>query len=156
MFEQKKGFFHKEFEMTKKFRISENIVDYAVVDLFSYLRFIYYEGEIEILCKLISDNQKIIFEDITPTFYLISPISEDLEIKILQKLKEIMTVNLSLYKTSLKEDVQILENHNKDPFLTNNQRNCILMRLSEKKILQFYLDFAEYCLELFTLTEEVK
>jgi histone-lysine N-methyltransferase SETD3 len=155
LYDKKKAFFHKDFEMNKKFRISENIVDYAVVDLFSYLRFIYFDGDIDVLYKIISDNQKIIFEDITPTFYLISPITEDLEIKILTKIKHLMIEYISQYTTSLEDDNAILEKDKKEPYLTINQRNCIVMRQSEKKILKFYEYFASYCLGLFQMTEKV-
>jgi protein-histidine N-methyltransferase len=157
LFEEKKKVFKKEQEMVKKFRISENIVDYSVIDFFSYLRFILFDGEIEILLKIISDNRKIVFEEVMPSFYLISPISKQQEIKILLKIKDIMKEYLSLYKTTLQEDEEIIKSgkQGRDP-LTDNQRNCVIMRMSEKKVLHFYLNFAEYCLELFEMTEKVK
>jgi protein-histidine N-methyltransferase len=157
LFEEKKKVFKKEQEMVKKFRICENIVDYSVIDFFSYLRFILFDGEIEILLKIISDNRKIVFEEVMPSFYLISPISKQQEIKILLKIKDIMKEYLSLYKTTLQEDEEITKSdkQGRDP-LTDNQRNCVIMRMSEKKVLHFYLNFAEYCLELFEMTEKVK
>lgn len=156
LFEEKKKLFKKEQEMTKKFRISENIVDYSVIDFFSYLRFILFDGEIEILLKIISDNKKIVFEEVMPSFYLISPINMQQEIKVLQKIRDIMKEYLNLYKSKLQEDLEIINSiNNERQLLTNNQRNCIIMRISEKKVLHFYLNFAEYCLELFEMTVNV-
>ncbi len=156
LFEEKKKLFKKEQEMIKKFRISENIVDYSVIDFFSYLRFILFDGEIEILLKIISDNRKIVFEEVMPSFYLISPINMQQEIKVLQKIRDIMKEYLNLYKSKLQEDEEIINSiNNERQSLTHNQRNCIIMRISEKKVLHFYLNFAEYCLELFEMTVNV-
>jgi histone-lysine N-methyltransferase SETD3 len=51
-FEDKKVLFKNEQECVKKFRISENMVDYQVIDLFSYLRFILFDGEMNTLYKV--------------------------------------------------------------------------------------------------------
>jgi hypothetical protein len=37
-----------------------------------------------------------------------------------------------------------------------NVNNCIKMRLGEKRIMQFYINFVDYCLPLFEMTEDVK
>lgn len=36
-----------------------------------------------------------------------------------------------------------------------NKRNCIMMRMGEKKILNFFLKFAQYNIGLFSLTANV-
>ncbi len=156
LFEEKKKIFKKEQEMTKKFRISENIVDYSVIDFFSFLRFMLFDGEMETLLKIISDNKKIVFEEIMPNFYLISPITRAQEIKVLEKIRTMMKEFLDLYETSLEQDAEILNKQIEgDTNFSNNKRNCYIMRMSEKKVLKFYLNFAEYCLGLFEMDEKV-
>jgi len=149
-FENKKQFFKKEYEFSKKFRIGENILDYQVVDFFSFLRFILFEGEHEVLTKIINDNSHISFEDAVPCFYLISPINLENELKVLGKIEEIMLTALNKYTTTFEEDEQILKNGE----LTSNQINCICMRMCEKKVINFYLSFAKLCLCMFTMDDE--
>ncbi len=96
-------------------------------------------------------------DDSSPGFYLISPLSVKNELNVLKKIQEICMKELSKYKTSLTEDEELIQNDKlKEITLTNNLRNCIIMRMSEKKILTFYLKFAKYCEELFAKTEKVR
>jgi len=156
-FEKKKSYMVASLSssLTKKFRISQDIVDFQVIDFFSFLRFINYEGEMDLLSKIITDNQKLAFEDVIPSFYLISPINAKLEIKVLNNIKIIMSNYLKGYTTSYDEDKKTLDRNEKEPFLTPNHRNCMVMRMSEKKILEFYLHFSEYCLNLYNLNAKV-
>jgi len=95
-------------------------------------------------------------DDSSPGFYLISPLSPKNELRVLKKIQELCQKELSRYNTSLAEDEEIIKNDNlKLITLTNNLRNCIIMRMSEKKILTFYLKFAKYCEDLFDKTEKV-
>ncbi len=74
------------------------MLESQVIDFFSFLRFIYFNGEMEILLKIISDNKKITYDEINPTFYMISPISIENEKKVLLKIEEMMLNYLSKYK----------------------------------------------------------
>jgi histone-lysine N-methyltransferase SETD3 len=52
-YKDKLRFFNDEKELKRTFRIQENILDNQVIDFFSYLRFLLYEGDIKILAKVI-------------------------------------------------------------------------------------------------------
>jgi hypothetical protein len=85
----------------KKFRIQENMLEGQVTDMFSFLRFILFDGDMNILLKIISDNRYVYYEEMTPTFYLITPITQELEIKVLKRLREIMQERLANYDTTI-------------------------------------------------------
>lgn len=70
----------------------------------------------------------------------------DLEKNVLMSFLEILEQHLEKYTTTLEEDEEILQN--KKDSLTFNLRNCLIMRISEKRILHFYIEFSEYCLSL--------
>lgn len=107
---------------------------------------------------MVADNKRMIFEEMAQNFYLISPISLDNEIKVLLFLQGLIKNHLSKYKTSLevkyiiiyKQDTNILNTEKP----SNNIRNCILMRMGEKKVLNYFLHFTEYCLDLFKYDKE--
>ena len=69
---------------------------------------------------------------------------------ILEHIQTTCKKYLNNYNTSLQEDQKILENTND---LSENIINCILMRLGEKKIINYYLEFAEYNLALLKLDD---
>jgi histone-lysine N-methyltransferase SETD3 len=70
------------------------------------------------------------------------------ERKMLKYLDKLMKAHLDKYPTTIEEDLYILKKENLS--LTYNQRNCLLMRIGEKKILHFFSKFSQYCLELFS------
>lgn len=61
------------------------------------------------------------------------------------KIKSIVVEALGKYPTTLDEDYEILKN---DKSLTYNTRNCVLLRVGEKKILHFVNNTAEILLEM--------
>jgi hypothetical protein len=75
---------------------------------------------------------------------------------ILEHIQTTCKKYLNNYNTSIQEDKKILENQNNK--LSENIINCILMRLGEKKIINFYLEFTEYNLALLKLddSKEIK
>jgi histone-lysine N-methyltransferase SETD3 len=91
------------------------------------------------------------FEDAAPSFFLISPISVEMEIKVLNKLQQIVNEAINKYPTTIEEDRKILHSGTQ----SHNKRNCILMRMAEKEVLQFYVEFISYCLPLFSMNENV-
>lgn len=50
----------------------------------------------------------------------------------------------SKYPTTLNQDLEII---NINTNLTENEINCILMRMSEKKVLEFFREFCEFTLD---------
>ena len=51
---------------------------------------------------------------------------------------------LSKYETTLEEDKRILE----EQALTYNEKNCIVLRMGEKEVLHYYINFAERTLKI--------
>jgi hypothetical protein len=78
-----------------------------VTDLFSFLRFILFDGDMNILFKIISENKHVYYDDVALTFYLIAPITATLEIKVLERIKEIMEDHLSNYETTIEVIVSL-------------------------------------------------
>mgnify|MGYP003695083033 CR=1 FL=1 len=55
---------------------------------------------------------------------------------------------LAKYQTTYEEDLKQLESEE----LTFNQRNCLLFRSGEKKILHFFIDLGDYVLKLLSMS----
>jgi hypothetical protein len=100
LYEEKSKILSHPNEFVKKFRIQENMLEGQVTDMFSYLRFMLFDGDVNILLKIISDNKYIYYDEIAPSFYLITPITIELEIKVLLRIKEIMEEHLANYETT--------------------------------------------------------
>ena len=75
-----------------------------------------------------------------------SPISIENEIDLFNKIKEIMSSYLSRYSTTIDDDINYLET-NKDN-IDFNSYNCYMIRIDEKKILNYYLNMANNILHL--------
>ena len=73
------------------------------------------------------------------------PYSADNEAKAWFRIKNLMEESLGKYPTTLSQDYEILKT---DKTLTYNTRNCVLLRVGEKKILHFLKDTAEILLEM--------
>lgn len=137
----------------KTIRVSENPNNRNIDDFFSYLRFTEFEGDSMKLYKYEFEkaNKKRTDEnDFYETYHgaQIPPLSIDSEIRILKKTIVLAEKQLSMYKTTYEEDLKILE-ENKD--LTFNQRNCVLMRSGEKRILIKLSELGKLGLELINL-----
>ena len=52
-FKEKRKLFHSELELVKKFKIQENLYENQVIEFFSYLRFILYDGDMNQIYKVI-------------------------------------------------------------------------------------------------------
>ena len=73
------------------------------------------------------------------------------ERKVLEKVLKLAKELYEKYPTSLAEDQKILE----DTELTFNQRNCVLFREGEKKILVFLINIAQKIIPLFDMDFKV-
>jgi histone-lysine N-methyltransferase SETD3 len=150
MFKIKKNFFQNEYEFIKTFILNDNIYESQLFELLSFLRFILFEGDINILYKSMISNENLNYDDVNLTFYYIAPISKELEIKVLKHFSLLCLKALRNYPTSFDEDKINL----KKKGISFNQRNCILLLMSEKTALSYYIYFCEYCLSLFNLKNE--
>ena len=112
----------------KKFSLVLNLSDSKIIQFFSFLRFILYN--------------KPNFKDIDTT----RPTSVQNEICLFTKLKEIMNKYLRKYPTTLDYDIEYFKsNRNNMGF---NEYNCYVIRIGEKKILNYYLNMANDILQL--------
>jgi len=138
------------FSDPKIIRVSEDLSEKNMVDFFSYLRIVEYKGDpMELYkCKFNQPSKK---NDEDDEFYEtykginVPPLSLELEIEVMHKIRKLAQQSLSKYPTTYEEDLKLVESA-KD--LTWNQRNCVLMRLGEKKILKFLINLTQVGLEL--------
>ena len=153
LFEVKKNLFQSNFELVKTFNLNNNIYESQLLELLSFLRFMLFDGDINILFNAMTSNDNLIYEDISLTFYYISPISKELEIKVLKHLHLLCRKALNNYPTTYEEDNLTLKSKKNISF---NYRNCLLLLMSEKSVLSYYIYFCEYCLSLFNKTSELE
>jgi histone-lysine N-methyltransferase SETD3 len=111
------------------------------VELFSLLR---------ILCGNKLELGKILLQQEKKeySFNEIPPVSVRNEEEVLKLLSKICERTLKEFPTSIADDKQLLS---KSKNLTNNIRNCIVMRLSEKEVLKSYITLNKMCEPLFEL-----
>ena len=150
LFSQKKVIFQREEDYERTFKLYSNVYESELYELLSFLRFLIFEGDFNVLMTAMNNKDDENMNDTSAvSFYYIEPISKELEIKVLKHLNSILREALRRYPTSLDEDKKMLKNKN----ISFNQRNCLLLIISEKILLIYYIYFCEYCLTLFTLTE---
>jgi len=113
---------------SKKFSLVLNESDNKITQFFAYFRFILYN--------------KPNFKDVDAT----KPISLQNEIVLFTKLKEIMNLYLSKYPTTLDYDVEYFKKNKYN--MDFNEYNCYVIRIGEKKILNYYLNMANNILQL--------
>jgi histone-lysine N-methyltransferase SETD3 len=91
-----------------------------------------------------------------PSYQTIPPISIKNELQILQNIQNICQENLYKYKSEYEEDLKLLNQYETNQLkLSNNQINCLLMRIGEKKILNFWVEFTKYTIPLFDLSSKM-
>ena len=118
---------------TKKFSLVINNAESKISPFFSFLRFIFYN--------------KSNFKDVNTS----KPISVENEIILFNKIKELMKNYLSKYPTTLDYDIDYLNKNRKK--LDFNEYNCYIIRIGEKKILNYYLNMANDILQLLNMNK---
>ena len=132
-FKEKMAFLGRK-NITKKFSLVLNQADNKIIPFLSFLRFILYN--------------KSNFKDIDTS----KPISLQNEIVLFNKLKEIMITYLSKYPTTLDYDIEYFKKNKNN--MECNEYNCYVIRIGEKKILNYYLNMANDILELLNTDKE--
>ena len=88
----------------------------------------------------------------------VKPIDLHTEVRAWRKIHQIATEALAKYPTTLDEDKALLAKEDAatpaDKTLTYNTRNCVLLRVGEKKILNFLLDTATNIVEIAQMTRK--
>ena len=148
LFSIKKKLFKNEYDFIKTFNLNNKFQESQILELISYLRFLLYDGNINDLVNKIVSTKSMLNEETAINYYFFYPINKKLEIKVLKHLKSLCEQALAKYPTTIIQDQKIYkENKNKKDF-DFNYRNCLLLLISEKNVLMYYIRFCEYCLKL--------
>ena len=150
MFNFKKKFFQNESELIRSFNLNNNFYESQIIELLSFLRFILFDGDINDLYRIICNNSND-NKDQSLLFYYIPPFSKESEILVLKHLNLLCRKALDVYPTSFDEDQYIYQ---KGKNISFNLRNCLLLLMSEKTVLSYFIYFCEYCQELFMLNSQ--
>jgi histone-lysine N-methyltransferase SETD3 len=148
LFDLKKNFFQNEYGFVRTFNLNNNFYESQIIELLSFLRFILFDGDINDLYNAINSSENIYNEDVPLTFYYIPPLTKELEIKVLKHLHFLCRKSLANYPTTFEQDQNLYKTKKNISF---NLRNCLLLLMSEKTVLSYFIYFCEYCLDLFNL-----
>ena len=152
MFDLKNNFFQNEFELVRTFNLNNNFYESQIIELLSFLRFILFDGDINDLYNAINSSDNIYNEDVPLTFYYIPPITKELEIQVLKHLHLLCRKALAKYPTTFEQDQNLYQTKKNISF---NLRNCLLLIMSEKTVLSYFIYFCEYCLDLLKLKTQI-
>ncbi|CAD8077509.1 unnamed protein product [Paramecium sonneborni] len=133
----KEALIKETLQLPKSFRLVIDPEDVNILDFMSYIRFLLIKDENELL-NLLGKNSYF-----KPT--KISFVGIQNELDMWNLIENICVHALNKYPTTLEQDNEIL----KICELTINQRNCLILRIGEKKILSFYLQFSKKMSQLF-------
>ena len=153
LFEEKKNFFQNEYELVRSFNLNNNFYESQIIEILSFLRFILFDGDINELYNAINSSENVYNEEVPLTFYYIEPISKELEIKVLKHLSLLCRRALGKYPTTFEEDQNLLKSKKNISF---NLKNCLLLLMSEKTVLSYFIFFCEYCIELLKLKTQIE
>lgn len=135
----------------KTIRVSEDLTEKNMRDFFSYLRFLEFRGDPMILYKFqfkynsqAKQNEDDEDEDLSYQGTNLPPVSVENEKSVLDKIRKMADIQYRAYPTTYEADLKILE---KPESLTFNQRNAVLMRSGEKKVLLYLLELCNLGLE---------
>lgn len=78
----------------------------------------------------------------------------DLEVRVWNRLYQRVKDILPKYPTSLEQDLEILQKDKAEQHLTVNERNIIVLRVSEKRIIHLNLELALFAIELLKLNRK--
>ena len=152
LFDLKKNFFQNEYEFVRTFNLNNNFYESQIIELLSFLRFILFDGDINDLYNAINSSENIYNEDTPLTFYYIPPITKELEIHVLKHLHLLCRKALAKYPTTFEQDQNLYKIKKNISF---NLRNILLLLMSEKTVLSYFMYFCEYCLELLKLKTQI-
>ena len=152
LFELKKNFFQNEYEFVRTFNLNNNFDESQIIELLSFLRFILFDGDINDLYNAINSSENIYNEDAPITFYYVPPITKELEIQVLKHLHLLCRKALAKYPTTFEQDQNIYKTKKNISF---NMRNILLLLMSEKTVLSYFMYFCEYCLELLKMKTQI-
>mmetsp|Transcript_5762 Transcript_5762/g.10286 ORF Transcript_5762/g.10286 Transcript_5762/m.10286 type:complete len:577 (-) Transcript_5762:40-1770(-) len=124
-------------------RVMASIKEEVFLEVLGMLRFIELEED-HLLPQLV---QECSAENSRFKLSRVPPISIKNELRVLQRLKNLAQEGLEAYPETLAHDEALLETTD----LTQNQRNCVLMRKGEKEILHWFIKFVDTVTPLLNL-----
>ena len=124
------------------FRLQADLTENVFCEFLGAMRFSELD-DVSLIPKLLQEcqDEKNVFR---PT--KISPISVANEKKVISKFKVMIVEAIARYQTTLEQDGELLKTE-----LTENERNCTLMRQGEKIILHYFLEFTTFILNILDL-----
>jgi histone-lysine N-methyltransferase SETD3 len=130
---------------TRRCQIPATYANKKTLQMFTFLRFIHAQGP-ELAQVMTLDTKN-------PSDHKLDPLTIRNETLVLTELKQKALYSLSLFKTTIAEDEKL-----KDTVpMYSNIRNCYIMRLGEKKVLQWFADLATVCLPMLHMSlREIK
>lgn len=129
----------REINAKREFQIPESYREKKTKELFSFLRFVHAKDS-ELMLLGQTDGFKL--DDI-------EPISLRNETQVLTHLAEESKRMLAQFDDTYESDVKLIESGTLPMF--SNQRNCVIMRYGEKKVLQSFINLAEKCIPFLKL-----
>ena len=132
----------------KIFYLNINLYESQIIELLSFLRFCMFDGDINDLLKLTHCNDKnfiYTYDSNIFGFGYIPPVNIEIEINVLKKLKILLIQALNQYPTTIEQDKKI---YKEDKNISFNYKNCLLLTISEKNVIDYYIYFCEFCLDL--------
>lgn len=123
----------------REFQIPGSYREKKTKELFSFLRFVHAKDS-ELMLLGQSDGFKL--DDI-------EPISLRNESKVLEHLAKESSRMLARFDTSYDDDCKLIESGDLPQF--SNQRNCVIMRTGEKRVLDGFVKLAEKCIPFLKL-----
>jgi len=112
-----------------------------------------FDGDINDLYNAINSSENIYNEDVPLSFYYIPPITKELEIQVLKHLHLLCRKALAKYPTTFEQDQNLYQTKKNN--ISFNLRNCLLLIMSEKTVLSYFIYFCEYCLDLLKMKTQM-
>ena len=147
LYDIKKQYLKNE-KKIKIFYLNINLYESQIIELLSFLRFCMFDGDINDLLKLTHCNDKnyiYTYDNNIFGFGYIPPVNIEIEINVLKKLKILLIQALNQYPTTIEQDKKI---YKEDKNISFNYKNCLLLTISEKNVIDYYIYFCEFCLDL--------
>ena len=155
MIELKKNIFKNE-EFSKSFNLTINFQESQILELINFLRFLTFDGDINYLKKAVISAKNTLSPDMSINYYFFYPVNKTNEINVLKYLKNLCEKALQKYPTTLYQDQTIYNENKNNKDFNFNYRNCLLLVISEKKVLIYYIEFCNYCLKLLNMRNKKK
>ena len=151
----------------KKFRVVDNFEDKIMQEFLSWIRFVEFDENITLIMQYQSaaisaankhrrgdESDSDDDSDVSKGFKAkdLPPLTLRNERKVLEKIHKLAKDSYDKYETSYEDDLKLLEERID---MTFNERNCVLYRSGEKKILKFLMNSTQKILPLLDMDFKV-